>query len=323
MNVNILKSKYLILGGAGFIGTNLIERLLQDRETDITVVDKFTYGNKLLDAGFSIDTHNFDITDVKKLGDLIRSKQPTHVIHLAANSNIQISSGGANSDITDTFGTTVALASCLARNPVENVFFASTGAIYGVSNKPVSEDSPKLPISPYGWMKLASEEVLMQSLNAGDCKNLLVARFPNVTGKWTTHGVVLDLATKLFLDKSHLSVLGDGNQTKPYCSASSLSEAIQTLIDGTNKTWSRQLVVNLSPNDSITVKEIVEILCQEFDVSPQISYGESSSGWIGDVPQYSYDTKLSIEHLKGFVFPESKLAILDAVRWVKQQRELN
>jgi len=312
----------LILGGAGFIGTNFIERLLQDNEVEITVVDKFTYGNKLLEAGFSVDTHNFDITDVNKLGDLIRSKRPTHVIHLAANSNIQISSSGANSDITDTFGTTVALASCLARNPVENIFFASTGAIYGVSDSSVSEDSPKLPISPYGWMKLASEEILMQSLNAGDCKNLLVARFPNVTGKWTTHGVVLDLATKLFHDKQHLSVLGDGNQTKPYCSASSLSQAIKILIDGTNETWSGRLVVNLSPKNAITVKEIVAILCQEFNLSPQISYGESSFGWIGDVPQYSYDTTLSIQHLKGFAFPDSRLAILEAVRWVKQQREL-
>ena len=312
----------MILGGAGFIGTNFIERLLQDKEVEITVVDKFTYGNKLLEAGFSVDTHNFDITDVKKLGDLIRSKQPTHVIHLAANSNIQISSSGANSDITDTFGTTVALASCLARNPVENIFFASTGAIYGVSESSISEDSPKLPISPYGWMKLASEEILMQSLNAGDCKNLLVARFPNVTGKWTTHGVVLDLATKLFQDKQYLSVLGDGNQTKPYCSASSLSQAIKILIDGTNETWSGRLVVNLSPKDAITVKEIVAILCQEFNLSPQISYGESSFGWIGDVPQYSYDTTLSIQHLKGFTFPDSRFAIFEAVRWVKQLREL-
>ena len=205
---------------------------------------------------------------------------------------------------------------------MENVFFASTGAVYGVSDSSVSEDSPKLPISPYGWMKLASEEILMQSLNAGDCKNLLIARFPNVTGKWTTHGVVLDLATKLFQDQEHLSVLGDGNQTKPYCSASSLSEAIKILIDGTNETWSRQLVVNLSPSNAIRVKEIVAILCQEFDMFPQISYGETSFGWIGDVPQYSYDTTLSIEHLKGFVFPDSRLAILEAVRWVKQQREL-
>lgn len=312
----------MILGGAGFIGTNLIEQLFQDNKVEITVVDKFTYGNKLLEAGYSVDTHNFDITDVKKLGDLIKSFQPTHVIHLAANSNIQISSSGANCDIADTFGTTAALALCLAKNPVENIFFASTGAIYGVSGSSVSEDSPKLPISPYGWMKLASEETLRQSLNAGDCKNLLIARFPNVTGKWTTHGVVLDLATKLFHDQKHLSVLGNGSQTKPYCSASSLSEAIKILIDGTNETWSRQLVVNLSPSDAITVKEIVEILCQEFDISPQISYGESAFGWVGDVPQYSYDTSLSIEHLKGFDFPESRLVILEAVRWIKQQREV-
>jgi len=309
--------RLLVLGGAGFIGANLVDFIARCRTEEILVVDKMIFDNNLVKAGIKCEFIKADINESQTLKSILKSFHPNQVIHLAANSDIKKSSLGINPDLENTFGTTLSLASALVRHPVQSVVFASTGAVYGVSSSPFREDSPKSPISAYGWMKLASEEVLLNSLRNQDIENLLIARFPNVTGFWQTHGIVYDLAKSLKKNRNKLQVLGDGKQRKPYCSAATLSRALMQISDQQRIRGEKELVVNLSPSDDIEVSEIVNELCLEFGVNPQIRYGTESYGWDGDVPRYSYDTSLSKNYLGDIEFEPSINVIRESVKWAR------
>jgi UDP-glucose 4-epimerase len=310
--------KLLVLGGAGFIGTNLVDFINRNRAEEILVLDKMLFDNNLVKAGIKCEFIKADINENQILSSILKSFHPDQIIHLAANSDIKKSSLGINPDLKNTLGTTLSLASALARHPVQSVVFASTGAVYGVSSSPLREDSPKYPISAYGWMKLASEEVLLSSLKNQNIQNLLIARFPNVTGFWQTHGVVYDLANSIKKNPKKLQVLGDGTQRKPYCSAATLSRALMEISDQQRIRGERELVVNLSPSDDIEVSEIVNELCLQFGVNPQIDYGTKSYGWEGDVPRYSYDTSRSKNYLGGIEFEPSISVIRESVKWASE-----
>ena len=310
--------KILVLGGAGFIGTNLVELIVRSRAEEVLVVDKMIFGNNLVKAGIKCEVIKADINEGQILNSILKDFQPDQIIHLAANSDIKKSSQGLNPDVHNTFGTTLSLASALSKHPVQNVVFASTGAVYGVSSFPFKESSPKMPISAYGWMKLASEEILFNSLRNENIENLLIARFPNVTGFWQTHGVIYDLAKSLKKNSKMLQVLGDGKQRKPYCSATTLSRALMQISDEQRIRGGRELVLNLSPSDDIEVSEIVSELCLEFRVNPEIKYGTDTFGWEGDVPRYSYDTSLSKSYLGGIEFEPSISVIKDSVKWASR-----
>jgi UDP-glucose 4-epimerase len=307
--------RILVLGGAGFIGTNLVNLIAQSRTEEILVVDKMIFDNNLIKAGITCEVVKADINENQILFSILKDFQPDQIIHLAANSDIKKSSQGSSPDVRNTLGTTLSLASALSRHPVHSVVFASTGAVYGVSNSPFKENSPKMPISTYGWMKLASEEVLSNSVRNQDVENLLIARFPNVTGFWQTHGVIYDLAKSLRQNSRELQVLGDGKQRKPYCSATTLSRALMQISDEQLISGEREIVLNLSPPDDIEVSEIVRELCLQFKSNPKIIYGTTAYGWDGDIPNYKYDTTLSERYLKNIVFESSLDAIKESVKW--------
>ncbi len=174
---------------------------------------------------------------------------------------------------------------------MQQLVFASSSAIFGVSDQPLAEtsDVPPAPVSWYGKAKLASEFVL-ESLSATvPSLSILVVRFPNVVGPLATHGVVFDFVRKLRRDPSQLDVLGDGNQTKPYVHVAELIDGIQYFGTRREPGITR---VNIGPPDLVDVKGIVVGGVCRAGVSPKVSYGDSPFGWVGDVPRYAFDTSL-------------------------------
>lgn len=300
-----------ILGGAGFIGANLVE-LLAEHGHEIAVIDNLSMGNRLKDAGLNVKVTVGDIATPLVLDNFLRTFNAERIYHLAANSDIKNSAVDSRFDMKNTLLTTSSLINYAFSNSINELVFASSSAIYGLAQDKSLEDDASSPISAYGWTKLASEQLLMQAGAQGCIKKLLIARFPNVTGKWQTHGVVFDLLNRLKQNNNILEVLGDGNQKKPYVLASELVESLEKLMA---HQWSGNKLINLSPSSSTSVRKIVEIICKVTGLSPEVRYGDTPFGWTGDIPSYQLDTTRSLEYLSDFQFMASDTAIEKAVDW--------
>jgi UDP-glucose 4-epimerase len=307
-----MRTKSLIIGGAGFVGRNLIHRLVESGEK-VTVMDKIPVLG--VDVPFEFVLANAQ--DPNILDALLSSESFNSLYHLAANSDIASGSSDPSLDFSDTLMTTVAIAEALEKNPVRKIVFASSSAIFGEMNSPISEfsDAYPNPISWYGKAKLASELLLSGLQAKSDCE-LLFARFPNVVGPYATHGVVYDFINRLTMNPSRLEVLGNGYQEKPYIHVSDLIDAILHVSAHLNPGVTK---VNIAPKETTTVREIAEIVCTGMGVSPEIIYGESEIGWKGDIPKYEFNT----EYLNklGFTVKRSSVqAITDAVRDIVNQK---
>jgi UDP-glucose 4-epimerase len=300
---------YLLIGGGGFIGHNVVNTLVTRENATISIVD-YKKPSSFLNE-LKLEYFQFDANDINKLTATIERVKPECIFHLAANSDIGKSALNPQFDASDTFGTTNSLIHALSRAEHNaDVVFSSTSAVYGLKKEKISEGTIRTPISSYGWMKYASEEMLVTAQKIGIVSRLLIARFPNVTGKFQTHGIIFDFINKLLFNNRTLQVLGDGNQTKPYMSAEVLSEILWELIQ---LDWQNQLTINIGPDDPISVKKIVSILKEVSNLDFEPVYEESETGWPGDVPNYLLDTSLLRELLTGLNIPSSEVAITESI----------
>ena len=211
--------KILVTGGAGFIGSHIIDYLLA-RGDEVVCVDNFSLGKKenLNDAlkNKHFHLHNFNLLELDKLREVFNDGEFDIVYHLAANSDIQAGCYNVEIDLRNTFLTTFNILSCMRTYGVNEIIFASSSAIYGDLDQRLSEHiGPLFPISNYGAAKLSSEAYI-----SAFCENYTmkawIIRFPNVVGWRLTHGVIYDLLNRLENDQTELLVLGNGKQQKPY-----------------------------------------------------------------------------------------------------------
>lgn len=274
------------MGGSGFVGRNLARRL-QAQGREVFVLDRVPGPVGSVAGTFiSGDAQNADL-----VLDVLTKIRPAVVYHLAANSDIASGVTDASLDFGDTLMTTIAVRNAVAEVGVDQLVFASSSAIFGMSDKPLDEtpETLPMPVSWYGKAKLASEYVL-ESLSAEKPSlPILIVRFPNVVGPLATHGVVFDFVQKLRQNPIRLDVLGDGNQpnqTKPYIHVAELIDGIQHFEQAIEPGITR---INVGPPDMIDVKGIVEEVCAALTTKPQVTYQESPYGWPGNVPRYEYD----------------------------------
>jgi len=289
----------IIVGGAGFIGSNLVKRLISKENEIVYVIDNMSLGSRE-NIPF-LSTANIFETDASIFGELssafssIIDSNPfcDFVIwHLAANSDIQAGVNDLNVDLKDTFQSTVCILKIMETFNLSKINFASSSAIYG--NQPFScilESTGNLfPISSYGAMKLASEAVISASREKF-LTDVSIFRFGNVIGLPTTHGILHDFNLKLKFNPRILNVLGDGSQQKPYIHVDELVDAmlhISSLPCNSN----RLKVFNIAPpDDGVSVKDIAELFISISGCDAELSFGQESRGWIGDVPKYSFNVQ--------------------------------
>jgi UDP-glucose 4-epimerase len=302
----------LIFGGAGFIGSNLVKQLYENGIKDILVADNLSMGNQLEGIGLPIHLNIGDMTSSVWVEELVRDFKPTRIYHLAANSDISASALDPSLDINNTLISTINLAYAIRKNPIDELVFSSSSAVFGDSLSVLSENSKKSPASAYGWMKFSSELILESLFQEGFVSRYLCVRFPNVTGELQTHGVVHDLVKKLKNNSKRLEVLGDGSQLKPYVYVTELVQAINSLIDAP---WDGMKNVNLGPVDQTSVSEIVDALLDISGLSPDVVFGTGRSGWEGDVPEYKFDPSVAREILGKVPFGSSADAIKRSIEW--------
>ena len=281
----------LVAGGAGFIGSHLIDKLLEAGNT-VICADKLVMGDsniKHLEGNPNFKFYKMELADQKNVDQLFEENKIDTVYHLAANSDIQKGGRQPDIDFNDTLLTTRALLEGMRKHDVKNLFFASTSAIYGDMKDQVLDEKTGgvIPASYYGGAKLASEALIYSYTNMNDM-NVVIFRFPNVIGPRLTHGVIFDFIKKLQKNPHELEILGDGTQCKPYIYVLDLVEAITKL---TAEFKPGAEVYNISvKSEGTTVTKIADIVCEELGLKDvAYKYTGGKIGWKGDVPRFQYD----------------------------------
>lgn len=291
------KKKILVAGGAGFIGSHLCDRIVEQGHF-VVCVDKLIMGGENIEhlknnPLFSL--LNMELSSQKSVDKLFEQYSFDAVYHFAANSDIQKGGKEPSIDFNDTLMTTRTLLEAMRRYNISNIFFASTSAVYGEKYEALNETTGDLrPVSYYGGCKLASEALISSYVSMCDM-NSVVFRFPNVIGPRLTHGVIYDFIRKLQNDSTQLEILGDGTQCKPYIYVHDLVEAIVQLTGGFFNDIEKQKsgheeIYNLSvEGGGTTVTTIADIVSEEMGLKPEYLYTGGDRGWKGDVPRFEYD----------------------------------
>ncbi len=296
----------LVTGGAGFIGSHLVDRLVEEGK-EVVILDNLSSGVSFLnpDAEFI----KVDLADRLKLEDVFRKKDFSEVWHIAANPDVRIGSENPDEIYRNNILATYNLLEVMRKNNVDKIIFTSTSTVYGEAEViPTPEDYPTVPISIYGASKLACEALISSYCHTFDMK-AWIYRFANVIGKRSNHGVIYDFIIKLRRNPEELEILGNGEQNKSYIY---ISDCIEAMFSGL-KADDRVNIFNIGSEDQIKVKRIAEIVCEEMGLSPKFRFTGGDRGWKGDVPVML----LSIEKLKAMGWKprySSEQAVRMAVR---------
>ena len=288
-----MSQKCLVTGAAGFIGSHLVDRLLEGGCT-VLGVDNMKLGRRAnLSQALENKRFKFVELDVNDLPVFLRTvRQQSHdkpfdiTWHMAANSDIRAGVADAEVDLRDTFMTTFHVLKVMRELKIPQLAFASTSAIYGVHKEKLVEDlGPLFPISNYGAMKLASEACISAAVEAY-LERAWIFRFPNVVGSRSTHGVIYDFVQKLKANSNELEVLGDGTQEKPYFHVADLLDAMLFIV---GQATDKLNFFNIGTAETVTtVRYIAEAVVKYMSPSARIHYTGGNKGWVGDVPKFNY-----------------------------------
>jgi UDP-glucose 4-epimerase len=284
----------LVTGGAGFIGYELVKRLLKESCDEVVVYDNFSSSNRgRLDAlnhqGLRIIEE--DLKHPKLLGEAL--SETDVVFHLAANPDVKTSSITTESQFQENLYATFRLLEEIRKRPrIKTLVFASTSTVYGEKEKPSSETDVCQPISVYGATKLACEALIGGYVGSGLLESALVIRLANIVGPASNHGVIFDFVKKLRKQPTELEVLGDGKQNKSYLHVEDTVDGIMVATRHVLDEALKFTVFNVGSSDTITVDEIAKIVCGKMGVSPHIKYVNelNGRGWPGDVKSFLLDT---------------------------------
>ncbi len=281
-----MSRNYLVVGGAGFIGSHFVQELLDRQSGLVRVVDNLCSGT--LDHISDFRTHpNFEFIqiDVENSKLLCASmKDINTVIHLASNPDIAKAAREPRIDFTQGTVLTESVAEAARITGVNTILYASGSGVYGDGGMSVlTEDSPLKPISTYGASKLAGESLLASYSFMFGIKSLAF-RFANVVGPKQTHGVGYDFLRRLKADPTKLHILGDGLQSKSYIHVSDVVRAVLQAEEAIKEGFD---VFNISTPDQISVNEIARIAEEVLSIDPHSvlhTYTGGDRGWKADVP---------------------------------------
>lgn len=287
--------KILVTGGAGFIASNLIKRLL-DSGNKVVAIDNFFLGKKnhikpyLLNPNFKF--LNFDLLDKEGLIRIFKEYSPDRVWHLAANSDISYGEKFTDFDLKGGTLATYNVLESMRLSGCRELIFSSSGAVYGEAKiYPTPENyGPLMPISLYASSKLACEGLISSYSHSFEIQAWMF-RFGNVVGPNATHGVIYDFVNRLLVDNTILKILGDGAQTKPYMHVEDCLDGMEFAQSNSNETIN---FFNLAAPDQTSVNTIAGWTLSEMGIfysECEVTFTGGKRGWRGDVPYVNLDTK--------------------------------
>lgn len=280
--------KAFVTGGAGFIGSHLVDRLARDGN-EVTVYDNFSSGRREF-IEHHLNKPYFRLVKADLLDENVLNaeiKDHDVVFHLAAIPDVRL--GEKKPDISKIdILSTYNLLDAMRKNDVEMVVFSSSSTVYGETPPiPLSENyGPLLPISVYGAAKLACEGLISSFCHTFDMKGWIF-RFANVVGSRCTHGVIYDFIRKLRKNPRELEILGDGKQRKSYLY---IEDCVNGMLFGFEKSREQINLFNLGTDGTTEVNEIAKMVIDEMGLKDvELKYTGGKRGWKGDVPRFQFD----------------------------------
>lgn len=316
--------RWLVTGGAGFIGSHVVDRLLAGGH-EVVAYDNLSTGHESflegarLYAGFTLVTG--DLLDRDSLTASMRGADV--VFHLAANADVRFGTEDPRRDLEQNTIATFNVLEAMRANGVERIAFSSTGSIYGESEIFPTPETCPFPIqtSLYGAAKLAGEG-LLQAYAAGFGFTVYIFRFVSILGERYTHGHVFDFYKKLLADPSQIEVLGNGKQRKSYLYVQDCLDAILLVMERVREPVN---VYNLGAEEYCNVDESLGWITGCLGLHPARYYTGGERGWIGDSPFIFLDTAKvrALGWKPKLTIREGILRTLDYLRanpWVLERR---
>lgn len=307
--------KAVITGGAGFIGSNLADKLVADGFS-VTIIDNFSTGNHAF-----LGKHDYHVVDcdIRRDFESITSAMEGASIayHLAANADVRFGWEHPRLDLEQNVIATLNVLDAAVANDVSEFVFSSTGSIYGEAKTIPTPEDYGLPIqtSLYGASKYAAESYVAAYASAEKIK-ATIFRFVSVLGPRYTHGHVIDFVRQLRADPSALTILGDGTQRKSYMHVDDCVNGVANVRSELDVD-----VFNLGTNETCTVNQSALWICEAMDVNPTFHFTGGARGWVGDNPHIHLDNSKSLEH--GWEVSRSiKDSVFNTVNWLLQNPEI-
>lgn len=280
----------MVTGCAGFIGSNLCDRLL---ELNCSVIgfDNFSTGQRRF-LQSAIRHPNFrliegDLLDLDYLKGVFAGIDM--VFHLAANADVRFGTEHPRRDLEQNTIATYNVLEAMRANGVKRIGFSSTGSVYGEAKViPTSEDAPfPVQTSLYGASKLAGEGLIAAYCEGFDFQSWIF-RFVSILGERYTHGHIYDFYRHLRADPKRLPILGNGKQRKSYLY---IQDCIDALVLAVDKATDKVNILNLGVDGFCEVNDSIGWICSELGVNPKLEYTGGDRGWVGDNPFIHLDTK--------------------------------
>lgn len=314
---NFAEMRVLVTGGAGFIGSNLVDRLLESGAS-VTAYDNLSTGRHefLADARRQA-TFEFVEADVLDQGCLESAMRGQDlVIHLAANADVRYGTEHPGRDLEQNAIATHRVLEAMRLSGTPRIVFSSTGSIYGEPNVfPTPEDCPfPIQTSLYGASKLAAEGLISAYCTAFGIQGVIL-RFVSILGERYTHGHVFDFYRKLRANPHAIEVLGNGLQRKSYLY---VQDCLSALLLALDKVTAQLAVFNLGTDEYCTVNDSLDWICHELGVNPRRDYTGGERGWVGDSPFIFLDCT----RIRGLGWRPSvsiRDAVLTTLRYLQQE----
>ena len=258
--------KYLVTGGAGFIGSNLVDELI-NRGDQVIVIDNLSTGKKE-NLNPKAEFYNLDICDFEKIKPLFSSVD--YVFHLAAVPRVLFSvQNPVESSKINILGT-INVFKASADSGVKRVIFYSSSAVYGdQKHMPIKETAEKNPLSPYGMQKLAGEQFAKLFVDLYKIP-IICLRFFNIYGPRidfdSDYGLVIGKFLYLKSQNKPLTIFSDGNQTRGFCYVSDIVDASMKAMESEKLEGGE--IINISGEESYSVNHLAELIGGEVNHLP-------------------------------------------------------
>lgn len=285
--------KCIVTGGAGFIGSHLVD-LLVSQGHNVRVIDSMVAG-RLCNIEHNLPSIELIKADLLDDGWQETFKGADRVYHIAADPDVRGSARKSYEVYENNVTATVKVLEAMKKYDVKEIVFTSTSTVYGEAKViPTPETySPMIPISIYAASKLACE-AMISSYAATYGWKAWVYRFANIIGARSTHGVIYDFIQKLRNNPNELEILGDGSQCKSYLAVENCVKAMVFAPEISNGTFN---FFNIGSEDWVNVKRIAELIVEEMGLkNVKFNFTGGDRGWVGDVPQM----QLSVDKIKSF-----------------------
>ncbi len=282
----------VVTGGAGAIGSFLVDRLLSDGRS-VRVVDNFSTGQRsnLPEARAGLSVHACDLGAGEPPAELFRGA--AELWHLAANADIRRGSADPAVDLRNGSLAAFHTLEQARRQDVPRLLFSSSSTVYGLASVLPTPESygPLEPESLYGAAKLGAEGLVSAYAHSYGI-TAYIFRFANIIDGRMNHGILHDFFEKLRADPGRLEVLGDGSQSKSYLRT---EDCVGGMLHVARSVRAPVNVYNLGAEDRTSVRAIAEKVVAAHGGRAAIVYGQGPRGWVGDVPQQL----LAIDKVRG------------------------